>query len=72
MSVVVVGGCGHVGLPLAISLANIGVNVVALDVDEVKVDQVLSGVMPFLEPGTPKLLRTVLDRVSSTPQQILP
>lgn len=62
MSVVVVGGCGHVGLPLAISLANIGVNVVALDIDEVKVDQVLSGVMPFLEPGTPKLLRTVLDR----------
>lgn len=61
MSIVVVGGCGHVGLPLALALADAGTRTTALDIDQAKVDQVMAGKMPFLEPGTDELLRKVLD-----------
>jgi len=60
MSVVVVGGCGHVGLPLALALAQSGMRTTALDIDAAKVHQVNSGHMPFLEPGTEDLLTQVL------------
>jgi UDP-N-acetyl-D-mannosaminuronic acid dehydrogenase len=60
-SVVIVGGCGHVGLPLAISLADAGVRCVAFDLDEAAVDLVNSGVMPFLEAGADPVLHRVLE-----------
>lgn len=49
--VVVVGGCGHVGLPLAIAFASRGLSVGIYDIDESAVAEVNSGVMPFLERG---------------------
>jgi len=59
-SVVIVGGCGHVGLPLGIVLASKGrLQVHLLDVDQRKVDLVNSGVMPFMERGADELLRDV-------------
>ena len=74
MSVVVVGGCGHVGLPLAISLADTGLDTVALDIDPQKVKQVQNGHMPFLETGTQPLLEKVLAdktfRATTDPQSI--
>jgi len=60
MSVVVVGGCGHVGLPLALALADSGVKTTSLDIDAAKVLRVMDGHMPFLEPGTEELLIKVL------------
>ena len=60
MSVVIVGGCGHVGLPLGLALAKAGVQTTALDLDAAKVKRVMSGEMPFLEPGTTELLTEVL------------
>ena len=60
MSVVIVGGCGHVGLPLGLALAKAGVRTTALDIDAAKVKRVMSGEMPFLEPGTTELLTEVL------------
>ena len=60
MSVVIVGGCGHVGLPLGLALANAGVQTTALDLDAAKVMRVMSGEMPFLEPGTTERLTAVL------------
>lgn len=59
--VVVVGGCGHVGLPLAISLALKKLKVVAFDIDKRAVDTVNSGVMPFIEPGSQEILVQVLN-----------
>nr|WP_255633056.1 nucleotide sugar dehydrogenase [Demequina sp. TTPB684] len=54
--VVVVGGGGHVGLPLAIGLADRGSRVVIYDINAATVDVINSGVMPFMEPGAePKL-----------------
>ena len=59
-SVVVVGGCGHVGLPLAIVLAGKGLDVVAYDINSTVVTQVNAGRMPFDEPGADELLQDVL------------
>lgn len=48
---VVVGGCGHVGLPLAIALASRGATVAVYDTNAHAVGEVLSGRMPFAEPA---------------------
>ena len=58
--VVVVGGCGHVGLPLALALAERGLNVVAFDVNPDAVARVNAGELPFAEPGGAELLAKVL------------
>lgn len=58
--VVVVGGAGHVGLPLAIMLASKGIKTVIYDISEDAVARVASGQMPFLEPGAEPLLRDAL------------
>ena len=60
LDVVVVGGCGHVGLPLALSLADCGYKVGIDDIDGVKIEQVRSGSVPFLENGAEELLRKLL------------
>jgi UDP-N-acetyl-D-mannosaminuronic acid dehydrogenase len=60
LDVVIVGGCGHVGLPLALSLAETGYRVGIDDIDKAKIDQVKSGHVPFLENGAVELLRKVL------------
>jgi len=57
---VIVGGCGHVGLPLGIVFANRGINVVLLDLDRTKIDMVNSGRMPFMERSAEELLRAVV------------
>lgn len=59
--VVVVGGCGHVGLPLAIMLASKGLTVSSYDLDQHAIDVVNSGKMPFSEPGASKILKDVLE-----------
>jgi UDP-N-acetyl-D-mannosaminuronic acid dehydrogenase len=58
--VVVVGGCGHVGLPLAIALASRGAVVAALDVNVAAVAAVGAGELPFREPGAELPLRQAL------------
>ena len=58
--VVVVGGCGHVGLPLAIALAKQGLMVGVYDLSESAVKLVNDGVLPFDEPGAEPVLREVL------------
>jgi len=58
--VVIVGGFGHAGLPLAISLSDRGVNVCALDIDEHAMRIIGDGNMPFHEEGAEPALRRVL------------
>ena len=66
--VAVVGGCGHVGLPLGIAFATRGLNVALYDISDQAVSVVSSGNVPFEEPGTTEALRSVLGRnlVAST------
>lgn len=57
--VVVIGGCGHVGLPLGIALADRGLRTVLYDTADHSVKLVNDAVMPFDERGA----QEVLDRV---------
>jgi UDP-N-acetyl-D-mannosaminuronic acid dehydrogenase len=58
--VVVVGGAGHVGLPLAIALADRGASVLIYDLSESAVSLINGGTVPFLEPGAEPMLRAAL------------
>ncbi|MFG6476104.1 nucleotide sugar dehydrogenase [Microbacterium sp. P06] len=58
--VVVVGGGGHVGLPLAIALASRGKRTVVYDTSERAVDSIRSARMPFIEPGADTMLSDVV------------
>lgn len=58
--VVIVGGCGHVGLPLGIVLADAGAKVVVYDINKAAVDMVNDGELPFDEPNATPVLTEVL------------
>jgi UDP-N-acetyl-D-mannosaminuronic acid dehydrogenase len=58
--VAVLGGCGHVGLPLAIAFADRGLRVCIYDINADAVAKVAGGELPFLEPGADEPLRRVL------------
>ena len=60
LDLLVVGGCGHVGLPLALCFAEAGARVGIYDTDPAKVAKVESGEMPFMERGAETLLRQLL------------
>ena len=61
-NVVVVGGCGHVGLPFGMVLADHGMQVVLLDVDQAKIASINQGQMPFREAGAEALLRKLIGK----------
>ena len=59
--VCVIGGGGHVGLPLAMTFADSGFRTVIYDTNAETVEAIRRGRMPFAEDGAPELLRKVLD-----------
>lgn len=59
-SIAIVGGCGHVGLPLGLAFAREGHQVFLQDISESSVDRVNTGEMPFEEEGAGELLKQVL------------
>jgi len=60
----VIGGCGHIGLPLGVLLAKVGHVVNLVDLDQSRVNLVNSGTLPFLEQGGEILLREQLNAKS--------
>lgn len=58
----IVGGCGHVGLPLGMAFADQGQNVVLYDINEVTIAKVNNGVVPFKENGAEPVLKRVLKK----------
>jgi UDP-N-acetyl-D-mannosaminuronic acid dehydrogenase len=72
--VVIVGGCGRVGLPLGLALADVGLSVTLFDRDAHAVDQVCAGKMPFWEEGADDLLQKLVatERFTATvdPQSV--
>lgn len=62
--VTVLGGCGHVGLPLAIALAKSGLMVTSFDISASAVEAVNSGAMPFHEDGAAEVLESELAKGS--------
>ncbi len=60
LDVVVLGGAGHVGLPLSLAFADIGLRVGIYDISQPALDRIAAGQMPFKENGADQLLRDVL------------
>ena len=58
--VCVVGGAGHVGLPLSIVMANSGMRVLVYDHDTATMRTISEGRMPFMEDGAEPLLAEAL------------
>jgi UDP-N-acetyl-D-mannosaminuronic acid dehydrogenase len=50
-SICIVGGCGHVGLPLGLAFVRAGADVTLIDIDAARVKFVGEGNMPFVERG---------------------
>jgi len=59
--IAVLGGAGHVGLPLSIAMASRGASVLIFDHDEAAVKLVNRGDMPFREAGADAALAQVLE-----------
>ncbi|ORW33475.1 nucleotide sugar dehydrogenase [Mycobacterium paraense] len=64
----IIGGAGHVGLPLALVLADVGFNVDILDTNAAALKTIMAGRMPFVENGAQDLLKRLLPtgRISAT------
>ena len=73
-SVVVVGGCGRVGLPLGLALADAGRDVTLYDINTAAIELVGGGTMPFLENGADEVLERVLEagrlHLSADPESV--
>jgi UDP-N-acetyl-D-mannosaminuronic acid dehydrogenase len=59
---VIIGGLGHVGLPLGLAFARRDLNVALLDIDARKAALVESGRMPFIEYGAEPILEAVIKK----------
>jgi UDP-N-acetyl-D-mannosaminuronic acid dehydrogenase len=74
LDLVVLGGGGHVGLPLSLAFADAGLRVGIYDINQGTLDRIAAGEMPFLENGAEELLRKVLPtgclELSSDPSMI--
>jgi UDP-N-acetyl-D-mannosaminuronic acid dehydrogenase len=74
LDVVVVGGCGHVGLPLGIGFADRGMKTVVYDINSASVAKVNRAELPFDEPGAGPVITKVINsgmlRASDDPSVI--
>ncbi len=72
--VCVVGGAGHVGVPLSIALASRGVSTLINDINEKSLDILRAGELPFMEDNAQPLLKEALEKemlgFSSAPESI--
>jgi len=56
----IIGGAGHVGLPLALVFARAGKRVLIHDLNQAAMDTIKAGAMPFIEYGAEPLLAAAL------------
>jgi UDP-N-acetyl-D-mannosaminuronic acid dehydrogenase len=60
LDVVVLGGAGHVGLPLSLAFADAGLRTGIYDISQPALDRIAAGTMPFMENGADELLGKIL------------
>ena len=58
----IIGGCGHVGIPLGLAFASKGKDVALVDVNPMAVEAINAGKLPFKEEGAEALLKAHIGR----------
>lgn len=58
----IIGGAGHIGLPLALSFAKSGLNVLIHDINQTTLDLIKSGSLPYIEYEAEDLLQNMLQQ----------
>jgi UDPglucose 6-dehydrogenase len=53
-------GCGYLGAVHSVAMAELGHEVVGIDVDVAKIAMLQSGEAPFFEPGLPEMLQSAI------------
>lgn len=61
---VIIGGAGHVGLPLGIVFANAGIKTLIYDINKEGLEQIKQGHVPFTEIGAEPVLKKCLEEKS--------
>ncbi|HYF96882.1 MAG TPA: nucleotide sugar dehydrogenase [Patescibacteria group bacterium] len=56
----IIGGCGHVGLPLGMAFADQSKNVALYDINTATIDKVNKSIVPFKENGAETVLKRVI------------
>ena len=69
-NVCIIGGAGHVGAPLGLSLSSKGFNVILIDKDRKNINIINKGNMPFVEEGCDQLLKKMIKKKKFLPQKI--
>jgi len=54
----IIGGCGHVGIPLGLALAKVGFTVTLIDINANAINMINGGKLPFVEEGAEEILKT--------------
>ena len=62
----IVGGAGHVGLPLGIVFANHGLRVLLYDLNQAVLEKISQGIVPFAEKGAEPCAAAALDQGTLT------
>lgn len=57
LKIAIIGGCGHVGLPLGLAFASKDFQVTLIDINHTVVETVNTGILPFIEKGGDALLK---------------
>lgn len=60
-TIAIIGGCGHVGLPLGVKFALHGAKTLLIDIDERAIEGVNAGQFPFVEKGGNEQLQAALE-----------
>ena len=66
IDILIIGGAGHIGLPVGLLFANTGKKVVLLDKDNKNIKKINDLEMPYMEDGGKKLLKKNKDNIFAT------
>jgi UDP-N-acetyl-D-mannosaminuronic acid dehydrogenase len=61
IDITIIGGAGHVGLPLALAFVNAGLRVLVYDINETTLQTIAGGTMPHLEYDAEPLLEAAVN-----------
>src|SRR6056300_1109349 len=67
--IAIIGGAGHIGLPLGILLANKNKKVILYDKDKINIHKINDLKMPFMEEGGDLLLKKNKNRIFATTEK---